>query len=199
MGREPLRESAQLPSGKQPNEGPVLPAQRGEVRTPAVDQEQPDPEFPDQGAVMRREPIARELIDQGGMKRHVFLGHRGGIAAPDRVVEPGGGNGECLRGLAMAALEGTGGRQLEHSASQEDRTDVGLRERHHGRAPVERMPNQALVDQLAECLPKGVAGDAERTGNWNFAKWCSGPQFAVQDLEAKSVGRLVGGGGANER
>ena len=133
------------------------------------------------------------------MKRHVLLGHRGGIAAPDRVVEPGGGNGECLSGLTMAALESTGGGQFEDPTSQEDRTDVGLRKRHHAGAPVERMPDQSLVGQLMEGLPEGVAGDAERTGDWDFAKRRAGTEFAVQDLEAKSVGRLVGGGGANER
>jgi len=199
MGGEPLAEPGQLPAGNQPNQGAVLPAQRGEVGTAAVDQQQPDPEFPDQGAVMGGEPVACDLIDQRRMKGHILLGHRGGIPAPDGVIEPGGGGGECLGRLAMAALEGIGGGQLQDPAGQEDRANVGLRERHDARPPVERMPNQPLVGQLVKGLPEGVAGNAERTGDRDFPKRRAGTQFAIQDLETKPVGRLAGRGGANQR
>lgn len=161
MRGEPLPEPAQLPAGKQANQGAVLPAQRSEVGTAAVDQQQPDPEFPDQGAVMGGEPVARDLIHQRRMERHVLLGHRGEIPAPNGVIEPGGGSGESLGSFAMAALEGVGGGQLQNPAGQEDRTDVALRERHDGCPPVERQPDQPLVGQLVEGLPKGVAGNAE--------------------------------------
>ncbi len=199
MGGEPLAEPAQLPAGNQPNQGAVLPAQRGEVGTAAVDQQQPDPEFPDQGSVMGGEPVARKLIHQRRMERHVLLGYRGGVPAPDGVIEPGGGGGESLSRFAMAALEGIGGRQLQDPAGQEDRPDVGLRQRHDAGPPVERVPNQPLVGQLVESLPKGVPGNAERTGDRDFPKRRAGTEFAIQDLETKPVGRLAGRGGANQR
>lgn len=128
MRGEPLPEPLQLPAGNQANQGPVLPAQGGEVGMAAVNQQQSDPEFPDKSAVNGGEPIARDLIHQRRMERHVLLGDGGGIPTQDGVIESGGGGGEGLSRFAMAAREGIGGGKLQDPAGKEDRPNVGLRE-----------------------------------------------------------------------